>query len=1237
MRTIIFLLIYLFSQVSIAYGQDISSDTSQANFFYKKAENFVQVGSYDSSLYYFRQAKTIYDRYTLPKNSINSEIKIFQCLISLSKFYVDEYEATTAGNYLSEIQELKQELLLDSILQSSFIEVKGELAYLTGDLTSALDYYKKAELLGKNFLIKRILWRKIGKVYLDQGKFEMAKVFFEKQLNSGKEVALSPSDSSDIFLNLGIVDTRLGSLDKAKEKIEKGLAIQLRLTGENHENILVAYSTLAVIKAYKADFASANEYLNKVLKIEIAHKKTQNIYRAEAYSKLGTIALQSGNLPKAEESFKKTLDLIEPIKGEKNSTAASAFYGMAVIAFYKGIFESALKNLYKSKEIQVSLFGESHPEVAKIYSVLGAIYGTTGDFKKALENHLIALKIQKGITGESEISVIQYHINLGVVYFSLGDYNTATEYYLKALDLGKTLLGDKHPLIANNYGNLGVVYNATGDYYLALDYFQRALNIYLATVRERHTDVANLYLNISLAYQNLKKLTEASEFSLKAIDIQKNITGELHPWIAGAYLNLGKIYVELQEYKTAEEYFNKAITIQKKITGETHPTISGAYEGLGIIAYLNQDTEIALKNLEESLRINLKLGGEKFINVSTNYFNIANVYYSTKMYDKSLDYHQKSIDILLTTQKQYLQESIQNEKLTKKLLYLLNPLQNKAQVLLEKYKSQSKDPLLLQQSLDTYELCDWVMNTLKREASQEIDKLELQKKAPNIYLPAMEVCQNLNQPTKSFYFSEKSKSTILAGSMSELKAKELAGIPDSLRQIEYKLKVDIAYNQQKIFEKPDSTQLIAYQNNLFKFNRELEALINQFEKNYPRYYDLKYRVKVSSVEDIQKALKPQQALISYTLGDSVLFMHYIDKKSFQVSKVDWKNPQELLLGFMRQIYNNDAPQYSNAAQALFQKLFPMEIPANINHLIIIPDVKLAHIPFDALISENPVNPVWSELAYLIKKYQISYAYSATLFYNDITSSRTSKPAQKDWIAFAPVFDVSNTGGLTLQSEELLQELDSLRDFENERYLKGKHIEPLPNTETEVKDIFNLFNQKKKKAKVFIRQDAQEEIVKSGELSDYRYIHFATHGFVRKDRPEISGIILFQDSTSQEDGFLYASEIYNLELKADLVCLSACETGLGKKIEGEGILGLSRALLYAGAKNMLVSFWNVNDASTAEMMTHFYESLLTQKEKNYSLALQIAKLKLISEKDKKVNNIKSYSHPQVWSGFVLVGN
>jgi CHAT domain-containing protein len=158
--------------------------------------------------------------------------------------------------------------------------------------------------------------------------------------------------------------------------------------------------------------------------------------------------------------------------------------------------------------------------------------------------------------------------------------------------------------------------------------------------------------------------------------------------------------------------------------------------------------------------------------------------------------------------------------------------------------------------------------------------------------------------------------------------------------------------------------------------------------------------------------------------------------------------------------------------------------------------------------------------------------------------------------------------------------------------------------------------------------AIKENIQHAELGAYTYLHFATHGLMNEANPDLSGILLTSNSGSDENSILFASEIYNLNLNSELVTLSACETGLGKISKGEGVIGLSRALIYAGARGCMVSLWKVADEATASLMKRYYATLIDSPKRNLSATLQEAKNQMLTD--------GTHSSPYYWASFILIG-
>jgi CHAT domain-containing protein len=195
-----------------------------------------------------------------------------------------------------------------------------------------------------------------------------------------------------------------------------------------------------------------------------------------------------------------------------------------------------------------------------------------------------------------------------------------------------------------------------------------------------------------------------------------------------------------------------------------------------------------------------------------------------------------------------------------------------------------------------------------------------------------------------------------------------------------------------------------------------------------------------------------------------------------------------------------------------------------------------------------------------------------------------------------------------------------------RSLTGFSLESLPRTRDEVQHIAGLFPAGRQR--VYLGKESTEDALKREPLRRFRRLHFATHGFIDERFPSRSAVMLTLDNNSDEDGFLEVNEIAELDLDCDLVALSACETGRGRLVMGEGIVGLSRAFLYAGARSVVVTLWNVTDVSSGRLMKGFYECMTDGA--NNSAALRLAKLKLL-------RSSSVTRHPYYWAPFVLVGN
>jgi len=345
-------------------------------------------------------------------------------------------------------------------------------------------------------------------------------------------------------------------------------------------------------------------------------------------------------------------------------------------------------------------------------------------------------------------------------------------------------------------------------------------------------------------------------------------------------------------------------------------------------------------------------------------------------------------------------------------------------------------------------------------------------------------------------------------------------------------------------------------------------------------------------------------------------------------------------GFSKQgqilaLKNLDAKDLNNLYLALFSPIIPYLV--GINKLIIIPHRSLCYLPFEMLVTklgatssiENSLFYEYSSHKYLIHEFCISYAPSAYFLISSRNSIGIATKQKGDILAIAnPDFS-----GSTIEIKKRALENEKLSNLEiNKRILGG--FEALPYSLQECKEIISNF----KMPLLLAGKDAKKEKFLR-EAAFFQIIHLSTHGVFDESNPLCSGLVFSFDENTGSSGILYAYELFNIQMNCELITLSACETGLGQKIEwirGEGVEGLSKMFLISGAKSLIVSFWAVVDESTANLMAEFYKKL-KKEGLSKAEALRQAKISLM-QKSKMSGGVSiSYSHPFFWAPFVLIGN
>ncbi|MFN8257152.1 MAG: CHAT domain-containing tetratricopeptide repeat protein [Bacteroidales bacterium] len=954
---------------------------------------------------------------------------------------------------------------------------------------------------------------------------------------------------------------------------------------EDWENLLIINNEIGsnLIHLGKTDAAIA--FLDEQIKLATEKFGENSEYLANLSNNLGLAYFFKGKIDNALELYDKSLAIRIAIGDKESLFASNLFNDMGNAYTEKGEFDLALDYYQKSLAIRKKILGENHPETAISYNNIGIIYKEQAQYDKAIEYHKKAIEIQSTIFGEDYPDLANAYQGIGNAYKDNGQLDQAMQFYQKAYAIRKKAFTEKHPLVAKDLINIAIIYTEKGETENALNNFQQALTIQKQTLGDNHPDMAMTYNNLGNIYFKDGQNDLALAFYMSALEIKKSTIGEDHPDVADYYTNIGNVYLAKHQYQEALDYQKKSLALKIRFYGQKHPAVVLPYMNTGNIYYQQGDFNQAISFYQKSLASNVKQFNPEPVDYVSNP-NVADYYNGQD---------------------------------------LLRSLRGKAKSFTGKFKlSENENDLLT--AFYTYQKCDTILRLLRKSAVSKSDKIELGKISTEIYDEAIESCSNLGQLKKdqngdlylkeAFYYSEKNKAGVLLEALASSEASKFAGIPDNLLEQEKNLSTQISFYEKKLAETYDEQTEMAIRNALFKANNEYNKLIETFSKNYPRYHELKYGKDKLTIEAIQNMLDDKTAIRSYFVGDSLISIFTIAKNSFLMEKsVKPKDFDSQIFNFRNLINSNklsDVKEFIKKSFEFYKMLFPNALPQNTEQLVIIPDGNLGLIPFEALFNESYTGKVelFNQYPFLIKKYNITYNYSTDLFLKQLKKQKETNWMSEQWVGIAPVF----TGTKDL-------------------YIDGNEITALPGTQNEVATIGKKMDEKGITSKTVLFAEASENFMKSPELKNYKFVHIATHGFVNSEKPELSGIVLSENKSGNNDGVLYSGEIYNLSLNSDLVVLSACETGLGKVSKGEGIIGLSRALLYAGTNNIIVSLWKVADLSTSELMINFYSKLLDDRINSnhyflYSNALRKSKLDMIEN--------KQFGHPFFWSPFVLVG-
>lgn len=852
-----------------------------------------------------------------------------------------------------------------------------------------------------------------------------------------------------------------------------------------------------------------------------------------------------------------------------------------------------------AKELQLAISLKPRTSSPCLYSVF--VWYNERRFAEAVEAAQKCLPVFEADPNEENKK--DNLVLIGIIYRGAGNYPEAIKYFEKALEMARSI-GDS-VVEGNTLGQLGSVYLRQDNYSKALSSYQRAFEI--ASELKRYSEASNHLGNLGEVYFLLGDLPTAIQHYRQALEMAKE---------AGDEINQASLLMEIGRLLVAQDDLGQAVASYEQGLGVAERRANLALQSTGLNAlgalYLKTgDYPKAMKSLQQALKLARKMSSPGLEATSLN--NLGELQALQGEPGRAIESFEQALRIAAP----------------------INSLRNvwKAEAgIAAAYEKLSQ----LENAREHYRLAIDAMESVRGRLGGEQEKAGFFQDKVAVYEKQITLLLGLHAKdskprydAEAFQYAERARARAYSDLLAEAKvtveqtaAPDLAKRQQELQQRISQLTAGLIKERSPETSKQDKSKIGALEKGLSRADAELSGWLRELRGRNPRYAALKYPEPVTLVQ-AQRMLDDKTILLSYSLAEPESFVFAVSRDDFQVKRLPSETTlsggvQKLLAAITDK--NNPAPEeYRRQAARLSQQLLQpvSHMLAGKNALVIIADGALHRLPFEALLlpGEAALGDL-RRLPYLIRRFAVSYAPSASVLAGLQNEPREIAP--KGFIAFGdPVYEQRDEGVIA----------STLRASNAGRL----NFQRLSHSRDEIDGIASLFAVADRE--LFLREAASEENVKMPErLSRYRIVHFSTHGYVNESRPRFSGLVLSLPPSQSairnpqsEDGLLSAYEIFNLKLKADLVVLSACETGLGKEVKGEGLMSLMRAFIYAGTPSVVVSLWNVNDESAADLMIRFYRHLKTGR-MSKAEALRQAQLE----------TIRDNGFPFFWAPFVLVG-
>lgn len=896
---------------------------------------------------------------------------------------------------------------------------------------------------------------------------------------------------------------------------------------------------------------------------------------------------------RAQYSFKQTMEEIEKLYQKNKIEDISSYYD----------------------KVSAKLEGKKNRnELFALNKSIGQFFRENNKIKQAIKYFENALKY-KGDRIENEVDINLY---LALCHEAYMNTDKALEYANLVIERCDEYKHCSAASIIQALNVMGLSYKLEGDILKAMSYFEKASKLATQEFGSKSLEVADLYKNLGECNDLLGSYEKALIFKEKAIKIAQNNPTPVPKKVLYFYRSLALTYQKKEDYLGAINIYNKALNVFGGIdsvqVGNIYGVIGNCYY------YLERYEQAAEFFLASSSKYNdikddfRMLIFENLTKAGACYTNLNRFSEAAVLIDSALVY------VGFDEKKTLPFEQIIGSK-PSLLITLYFKAKNSFQLFLKNGCEED-----LERAHQEYDLCIRLIDYIISSFDDSDSKQYLVNRFYYVFESIIEVNYQFYRlrgdrqyVDRAMRYMEKSRSILLKEMMQQSKASILAGIPDTLLSTERRLREQIATLENRRYEsgrklpvaQQNDPAFHAHNDSLFILREQYWALLKQLEKDYPAYYTMKHADRSAETAAIlNRLLQPQEALVQYFVGDDHIYTlvyradggYFMTKAPIGTLDNDIKALRESIYNYVLTPSETLVKAYADGAYRLYEKLL-QPISAHLPYRVtIIPDGLLEYLPFEALLTgKADPNSSFRAWPYCLRKYSFSYAHSVLSL--EEMRQRQNRPKYRQVLAIAPSFSPA----LAVQSPE-----ERRRSFG-----------VLEDNLAEVAGIGNLFP-----AKTLVGTEATVESFKA-QAGDYAVLHLATHAKADNEDGEYAYVAFSETKDTAHSNLLYLKNLYTMSLRADMVALSACETGVGKLRRGEGVVSLARGFSYAGANSLVTTLWRISDRESANLMQRYYQGLKNDLTKDE--ALRQAKITYLDEAS------GNRAHPFFWAAFVTIGD